>query len=94
MWLLFTVSILLAREVVGNLSTDKHNEEKKMENKNDLHNFSQLQTTDLKIPAEKLHEIDKSNKKQGDFFKVFIFNLFIKKIYGIKISNFQFIILK
>ncbi|XP_051161529.1 uncharacterized protein LOC127281710 isoform X2 [Leptopilina boulardi] len=64
MWLLFTVSILLAREVVGNLSTDKHNEEKKVENKNYLHNFSQLQTTDLKIPAEKLHEIDKSNKKQ------------------------------
>lgn len=65
MWLLFTVTILLAREVVGNLSTEEHDEEKKVENKNDLHTFSQLQNTDLKIPAENLHRTDKSNEIQG-----------------------------
>lgn len=64
MWLLFTVTILLAREVVGNLSTEEHDEEKKVENKNDLHTFSQLQNTDLKIPAENLHRTDKSNEIQ------------------------------
>lgn len=64
MWLLFTVTILLAREVVGNLTTDEHDEEKKLANKNDLHNFSQLQTADLKIPTQKLRETAKTNEKE------------------------------
>lgn len=92
MWLLFTVTILLAREVVGNLTTDEHDEEKKLANKNDLHNFSQLQTTDLKIPTQKLRETAKTNEKEGDFFWFFIWYLFIffSTIYFLKFLIMEF----